>query len=164
MRGQATGGEAGFNLRARTVHQHQAHAEAVQQDDVVDDVAEIRMLHAVARQHDDEGAVAVGIDVRRRVTKPIDVFGHEPGPVINSSRKKGETENAQRADGYRRNRLGDTRALLMNTGWDIGNLTAKPCRSELARDGYEGTELIQAALVIVNVHREQARSYTGVRQ
>jgi hypothetical protein len=34
----------------------------------------------------------------------------------------GETENAQRADGYRRNRLGDTRALLMNTGWDTGNL------------------------------------------
>jgi hypothetical protein len=38
----------------------------------------------------------------------------------------GETENAQRADGYRRNRLGDTRALLMNTGWGTGNLYMKP--------------------------------------
>jgi hypothetical protein len=130
----------------------------------MDDIAEIRVFNAVAGQHDDKGAIAVGVDVRRSVTKPIDVFGHEPGPVINSSRKKGETENAQRADGYRRNRLGDTRALLMNTGWDIGNLTAKPCRSELARDGYEDAAFIQAALVIVNVHREQARSYTGVRQ
>jgi hypothetical protein len=113
------------------VNQHQTHAEAVQQHQVVDDIAEVRMLHAVARQHDDEGAIAVGIDVRRSVAKPIDVFGHEPGPVINSSQKMGETVNTQRADGYRRNRLGDTRALLMNTGWGTGNLyglsvTARP--------------------------------------
>ena len=92
MRGQATGGEAGFDLRARTVHQHQTHAEAVQQDQIVDDIAEIRMLDAVAGKHDDEGAIAVGIDVGRRVAKPIDVFGHEPGPVIKSSRKKGRNE------------------------------------------------------------------------
>ncbi|MNZ79039.1 hypothetical protein D3C78_976320 [compost metagenome] len=122
MRGQATGREARFDLRAGAVNQHQAHAQAVQQHQVVDDIAEVRVFNAVAGQHDDKGAIAVGVDVRRSVTKPIDVFGHEPGPVINSSRKKGETENAQRADGYRRNRLGDTRALLMNTGWDIGNL------------------------------------------
>jgi hypothetical protein len=88
----------------------------------MDDVAEVGVLDAVAGQHDDEGAIPVGIDVRRSVAKPINVFGHEPGPVINSSQKMGETENAQRADGYRRNRLGDTRALLMNTGWDTGNL------------------------------------------
>ncbi|EJM25734.1 hypothetical protein PMI22_00169 [Pseudomonas sp. GM21] len=37
----------------------------------------------------------------------------------------GDTENAQRADGYRRNRLGDTRALLMDTGLNIGNLYVK---------------------------------------
>jgi hypothetical protein len=97
----------------------------VQQHQVVDDIAEVGVLDTVAGQHDDKGAIAVGVDVRRSVTKPIDVFGHEPGPVINSSRKKGETENAQRADGYRRNRLGDTRALLMNTGWDTGNLYMK---------------------------------------
>ncbi|ALQ06401.1 hypothetical protein AK973_5952 [Pseudomonas brassicacearum] len=46
------------------------------------------------------------------MTKPIDVLGHEPGPVINNSQKKTK-QNAQRAGGYRRNRLGDTRALLM---------------------------------------------------
>jgi hypothetical protein len=92
----------------------------------VDDIAEVRVFNAVAGQHDDKGAIAVGVDVGRSVTKPIDVFGHEPGPVINSSRKKGETENAQRADGYRRNRLGDTRALLMNTGLGTGNLYIKP--------------------------------------
>jgi hypothetical protein len=84
------------------------------------------MFHTIAGEHDDKGAIAVGIDVRRSVTKPINVFGHEPGPVINSSQKMGETENAQRADGYRRNRLGDTRALLMNTGLNIGNLYMKP--------------------------------------
>jgi hypothetical protein len=33
------------------------------------------------------------------------------------------------------------------------------CRSELAREGREGAVFIQAALVIVNLHREQARSH-----
>ncbi|CAI8954194.1 hypothetical protein EMIT0P43_60124 [Pseudomonas jessenii] len=33
------------------------------------------------------------------------------------------------------------------------------CRSELAREELEGAAFIQTALVIVNVHREQARSY-----
>jgi hypothetical protein len=108
------------------VNQYQSHTQAVQQHQVVDDIAEVRVFNAVAGQHDDKGAIAVGVDVGRSVTKPIDVFGHEPGPVINSSRKKGETENAQRADGYRRNRLGDTRALLMNTGLGTGNLYIKP--------------------------------------
>ena len=43
----------------------------------------------------------------------------------------------------------------MNTGWNPGNLTA-PCRSELAREGRESTAYIQAAPVIVNVHRRNA--------
>ena len=34
-----------------------------------------------------------------------------------------------------------------------------PCRSELAREEPEGGAFIQKARVIVNVHREQARSY-----
>src|SRR5471030_1752991 len=126
MRDQAACGEAGFNLWTGTMDQYQSHAEAVQQHQVVDDIAEVRMLHTVAGQHDDERAIAVGIDVRRRVTKPINVVGHEPGPVINSSQKMGETQNAQRAGGYRRNRLGNTRALLMNTGLDTGNLYVNP--------------------------------------
>ena len=33
------------------------------------------------------------------------------------------------------------------------------CRSELARDGPEGDAFIQTTRVIVDVHREQARSY-----
>jgi hypothetical protein len=112
----------------------------VQQHQVVDDIAEVGVLDTVAGQHDDKGAIAVGVDVRRSVTKPIDVFGHEPGPVINSSRKKGKAVNAQRADGYRRNRLGDTRALLMNTGWDIGNLYT------LSVGAAEGCDLLIFAL------------------
>ncbi|CAI8949258.1 transposase [Pseudomonas sp. IT-P253] len=37
------------------------------------------------------------------------------------------------------------------------------CRSELARDGPEGDAFIQQTRVIVNVHREHARSYKGQR-
>jgi hypothetical protein len=41
---------------------------------------------------------------------------------------------------------------------------AKPnaCRSELARDGLKGDAFIQKTRVIVNVHREQARSYIDI--
>ncbi|MNR54533.1 hypothetical protein D3C85_1747350 [compost metagenome] len=39
-------------------------------------------------------------------------------------------------------------------------LTPGPCRSELARDGLKGGAFIQETRVIVNVHREQARSHT----
>ena len=76
MGNQAAAGQAAFYLRARAVDQHQAHAQAVQQHQVMDDIAEVGVLHTVAGQHDDKGAVAVGIDVGRSVTKPIDVFGH----------------------------------------------------------------------------------------
>ncbi|MNP87306.1 hypothetical protein D3C76_1881110 [compost metagenome] len=48
----------------------------MQQHQVVDDIAEVRMLDAVAGQHDDKGAIAVSVDVRGSVTKPVDVFGH----------------------------------------------------------------------------------------
>ncbi|BBN61066.1 hypothetical protein KUIN1_02560 [Pseudomonas sp. KUIN-1] len=59
------------------MNQHQTHAQAVQQHQIVDDIAEIGVRNAVAGQHDDEGAIAVSIDVRRRVAKPVDVFGHD---------------------------------------------------------------------------------------
>ncbi|MNC75469.1 hypothetical protein D3C75_1270030 [compost metagenome] len=36
-----------------------------------------------------------------------------------------------------------------------------PCRSELAREKRSGTAFIQIAIVIVDDHREQARSYRG---
>jgi hypothetical protein len=48
VRGQAASGQAAFDLRARAVHQHQPHAQAVQQHQVVDDIAEIRVFHTVA--------------------------------------------------------------------------------------------------------------------
>ncbi len=73
---QATGFQAAFDLRAGTVDQHQAHPEAVQQHEVVDDIAEVGVLDPVPRKHDHESAVPVGIDVRRSMTQPIDVFGH----------------------------------------------------------------------------------------
>ncbi|MNE20657.1 hypothetical protein D3C80_1137900 [compost metagenome] len=76
VRGQAPGGQAGLDLGARAVDQHQAHAQAVQQHQVVDDIAEVRMLYTITGQHDHKGAVAVGIDVGRSVAKPVDVFGH----------------------------------------------------------------------------------------
>ena len=50
------------------MHQHQPNAQTVQQHQVVNDVAEIGVRHAIAGEHDDEGAIAVGIDVRGRVT------------------------------------------------------------------------------------------------
>jgi hypothetical protein len=36
------------------------------------------------------------------------------------------------------------------------------CRSELAREGLQANALIQEVRVIVNVHRERARSYRGL--
>jgi hypothetical protein len=76
MRRQATCFKATFDLWAGTVDQHQANAQAVQQHQVMNDVAEVRVLNAVARKHDDEGAIPVGIDIGGRVAEPIDVIGH----------------------------------------------------------------------------------------
>ncbi len=67
-RSQAARGQARLDLRARTVHQHQARAEAVEKDQVVDDIAESGMLHPFAGEHDHEGAVPVRVDVGRSVT------------------------------------------------------------------------------------------------
>ncbi|MNP48079.1 hypothetical protein D3C76_1421710 [compost metagenome] len=67
MRGQAAGRQPALDLRTRAMDQHEAHAKAVQQYQVVDDVAEIRVFDAIARKHDHEGAVAMGIDVRGRM-------------------------------------------------------------------------------------------------
>ncbi len=90
-RGQTTRFKARFDLRARTVDQHQAYAQAVQQDQVVDDIAEVRVVHTIAGQHDHKGAVAVGVDVGRSVTKPIDVFGHGTWACNKKQPKKDES-------------------------------------------------------------------------
>ena len=65
-------------------------AQAVQQHQVVDDIAEVRMVHTIAGQHDDKGAVAVGIDIGGRVTKPINVFGHNTWACNKKQPKKDE--------------------------------------------------------------------------
>ena len=71
--------------------QHQPHAQAVQQHQVVDDIAEVGVVHTVAGQHDYKGAVAVGVDVGRSVTKPIDVFGHNTWACNKKQPKKDES-------------------------------------------------------------------------
>ncbi|MNI65879.1 hypothetical protein D3C73_1214040 [compost metagenome] len=43
----------------------------------------------------------------------------------------------------------------------IANLYANPCRSELAREKPENAAGYQASSVIVDDHRERARSYKG---
>jgi hypothetical protein len=48
----------------------------VQQHQVMNDIAEIRVFNPVARKHNDKGAITVGIDIGRRVAEPIDVIGH----------------------------------------------------------------------------------------
>jgi len=42
--------------------------------------------------------------------------------------------------------------------WRLAQNTEAPCRSELAREKHQDTTGIQAARVIVDVHREQART------
>ncbi|MNW02035.1 hypothetical protein D3C71_1977620 [compost metagenome] len=42
----------------------------------MDDIAEVGVLDPVTGQHDHKGAVPVSIDVRRSMTQPVDVIGH----------------------------------------------------------------------------------------
>lgn len=48
-RRQAITGQACLDLWPRAMHQHQAHAEAVQQHQVVNDIAEIRVSNALCK-------------------------------------------------------------------------------------------------------------------
>ena len=73
---QPSGFKTAIDLRARTVYQHQTHTQTVQQHQVVDDIAKVGVRYTVAGEHDDKGAVAVGIDVGRRVTQPVNVIVH----------------------------------------------------------------------------------------
>ena len=93
-RGKAACLKAGFDLRARAMHQHQAHTQAVKQHQVVDDIAEVGVVHTIAGQHDHKGAVAVGVDVGRSVTKPIDVFGHNTWACNKKQPNKGSIVKA----------------------------------------------------------------------
>ena len=58
---------------------------------VVDDIAEVRMIHTIAGQHDHKGAVPVSVDVGRSVTKPIDVIGHGTWACNKKQPKKDES-------------------------------------------------------------------------
>jgi hypothetical protein len=53
---------------------------------------------------------------------------------------------------------------LRGSGWCSGQHCALVCGSEPARDKRKGTAFIQVANVIVNVHREQARSHIHTRK
>ena len=75
-------GERGLDLLPRAVHEHQAHAEAGQQRDVVGDRHEVGVGQRVAAQRQHEGPAAMGIDVGGRAAQPLHEFGVVHGGVI----------------------------------------------------------------------------------
>ena len=60
-------------LRPGPVDQHQAHAETVEQGDVMNDVGEILMLRGLTPQHQHEGLAPVRIDVGCGIPEPTDM-------------------------------------------------------------------------------------------
>jgi hypothetical protein len=77
---QAPGAQALLDLGAGAMHQHQAHAEALQHGDVVDQPRESRVLHRLAAEGDHEGPPPVRIDVGGGIAEPVDL--REFGPVV----------------------------------------------------------------------------------
>jgi hypothetical protein len=71
--GEACGVESLFNLLPCAVNDHQPHAKAVEERDVVNDPGELLRSNDLAVELDDEDPVPVGVDVWRRVAKPGDV-------------------------------------------------------------------------------------------
>ncbi|MNS81095.1 hypothetical protein D3C72_1147960 [compost metagenome] len=57
------------DLRPRAVHQHDAHAEADQQVQVLRQTVQVAARQALAIDGDDEGFATKGVDVRRRLAK-----------------------------------------------------------------------------------------------
>ena len=55
------------------MHHHQAHTKAVEQRNVMNDIAEIVMLERLAGQHQHKGFSPVLIDIRRGMAKPFNV-------------------------------------------------------------------------------------------
>ena len=69
-----------LDLRARAMHQHQPHAEAGEQIEVVRQRDELAVGHDLAAEGDDERAPTEGVDVRRRGAEPVDeLFGMDDG-------------------------------------------------------------------------------------
>ena len=71
------GAQAFLNLRPHAMHQHQAHAERIEQVDVVNQIDEILPQHRFAAEGEHEGLAAKGVDVRRGGTEPF----HERGGI-----------------------------------------------------------------------------------
>ena len=54
------------------MHQHQAHAERIEQVDVVNQIDEILTQHRLAAKCEDKGFAAKSVDIGRGGTKPFD--------------------------------------------------------------------------------------------
>ena len=57
--------QPGLDLRATTKGHHQAHTQAAEQGNVVDDIDEVPVLDGIARHGQHNGSAAMSIDVRR---------------------------------------------------------------------------------------------------
>ncbi len=55
--------EGGLDLRPGAMHEHEFHAQAVQQGEVVGDVVEVVVGEGFTGQQDDEHLPAVGVDI-----------------------------------------------------------------------------------------------------
>ncbi len=61
-----------MHLGANAEHYHQAHAQGVQQGQVLNQLLSSARRHGFAFNQDDKGSPPVGIDVRGGITKPVD--------------------------------------------------------------------------------------------
>ena len=84
MRWPAPPLQALVDLRAGAVDQYQAHTEAVEQGDIVDDVGKVFVLRSRAPQHQHKGLAPVCIDVGCGISEPAYVA--RPGVVTLSSK------------------------------------------------------------------------------
>ena len=64
-------GQLFLDLRPRTMHQHQAHAQAVEQVEVVRQRDELAFAHHFAAEGDDESLAAKLVDIRRGGAEPL---------------------------------------------------------------------------------------------
>ena len=73
--GGAVFGQPRFDLRPHAMHQHQPHAQAVQQVDVMRQLDEPAVRHQFAAKGDDESLAAKPVNVGRGGAKPVDEIG-----------------------------------------------------------------------------------------
>ena len=63
-----------IDLRASTMYQHQANAQAVKQGDILNDVGKVVVFDRLSAKHNDKGFTPVCINVRRRAAKQANTF------------------------------------------------------------------------------------------